>query len=295
MIKKTSFLSLLLVVALLLGAFQTLKRQESLSAAVMTFNIRYNNPADAPNHWENRREWVGELIHFYNPDFIGTQEVLHDQLKDMQDRLLEYAHVGVAREDGKQAGEYSAILYKKGKYDPLRSATFWLSETPEKPGVKGWDAANVRIVTWGEFKEKSSGKTFFFFNTHFDHRGEKAREESAKLLLKKVHEIAGDHETIITGDFNTTPDSQVYEWLTNGYSEYSGFYDSYTLASKPYGPTWTAHSFGKAPVEKRGRIDYIFSNKKVNVTKYHAIAEQRGEIFPSDHLPVIAESVFDYD
>lgn len=293
MTRRTDFLAILLVAASMLASFQTSKQQDPLSVAVMTFNIRYNNPDDAPNHWENRRDWVGELIHFYNPDFVGTQEVLHGQLTDMLDRLPAYANIGVAREDGKQNGEYSAILYKKAKYDLLRSATFWLSETPEKPGIKGWDAANVRIVTWGEFKDKASGNTFFFFNTHFDHRGEKARKESAKLLLKKVHEIAGNEEAIITGDFNTTPESQVYQWLTSGYEEYEGLYDSFSLASKPYGPIWTAHSFGKAPVEKRNRIDYIFANKKVDIKKYHAIAEQRGEIFPSDHLPVMAEIILD--
>ncbi len=277
---------------LALFAFTEPQKKESDPIAIMTFNIRYDNPDDAPNNWANRKEFVGELIHFYNPDFIGTQEVLIGQLKDMKQLLPEYDHLGVARDDGKEAGEFSPILYKKNKFTPIRSSTFWLSETPEKAGVMGWDAVCNRVVTWGEFKNNATGQTFFVFNTHFDHRGKVARKESAKLLLKKVKEVAKDQDAIITGDFNASPDSEPYQIIVNGTEDCKGLIDSRALAAHPYGPSWTANSFGKTPVEKRSRIDHIFTNKKVEVRKHVAISEQRGDIFPSDHLPVMAEISF---
>jgi endonuclease/exonuclease/phosphatase family metal-dependent hydrolase len=210
----------------------------------------------------------------------------------MQGRMPDYAFFGVGRDDGKQSGEYCAIFYNKNKFDMISSSTFWLSETPDKAGIMGWDAVCNRVVTWGEFKNKTTGKNFFVFNTHFDHMGVKAREESSKLVLRKVQEIAGNKDAIIMGDFNADPKSNVYNWLTEGYSGAKGFLDTYKLAERPYGPEWTFHGFGKTPIDSRRRIDYIFVNKNAKVKKYVSIAEQRGDIFPSDHLPVMAEIVF---
>lgn len=283
-------------IILLLSSFYTQASSYSTmqfknAVRIMSFNIRYDNPADKPNDWPNRRDWVGELIKFYEPDFVGAQEVQHNQLMDMLQRLPDYAYLGVGREDGKTAGEYCPLFYLKSKYEVVKSATFWLAETPEQP-VKGWDALLNRIVTWGEFKDKKSGKTFFVFNTHFDHVGGKAREESAKLLLAKVKEIAGNRQAIITGDFNSHPESVSYKFLVNGDEKNKGFLDVYKLAKIPYGPEWTTNAFGKSPVERRRRIDYIFVNQNVAVNKYISIAEQRGDLFPSDHLPIMAEIMF---
>lgn len=282
---------ILLPFFLFLGSF-SFGQKDGTQISIMTFNIRYNNPQDAPNHWENRKDFVGELIAFYNPDFVGTQEVLKDQLNDMQEKLPDYRYVGVARDDGKDAGEFSALFYKKDKYDLLQTATFWLSENPEAIGVMGWDAACNRVVTWGKFKNKDSGLEMFVFNTHFDHKGEIARQESARLILQKVKEIAGEQNAIITGDFNAHPESNVYQTLTRGTGDLPAFHDVYSKAAQTYGPDWTFNSFGKTPVEKRKRIDYIFTNKEARVEKYISISEQRGDVFPSDHLPVLAEISF---
>ena len=287
-------IALLFTLCLLLGLLSWTwpVPSENVPVRVMTFNVRYDNPDDAPNDWPNRRDFVGELIRFYHPDFIGTQEVLYNQLEDMQERLPEYQCLGVGRDDGKKKGEFSAIFYKNSDYELLRTETFWLSENPQKVGVAGWDAACNRVVTWGKFKQKATGRIFFMFNTHFDHRGVVAREESAKLLLRKVAEIAGDQAAIITGDFNASPNSNVYETLTQGTEENKGLLDTYQTAKHPYGPTWTFTGFGNTPVAERQRIDYIFTNQPVAISQYAAISEQRGEIFPSDHLPVMAEITF---
>jgi endonuclease/exonuclease/phosphatase family metal-dependent hydrolase len=292
MAKELIFLWTILLgpVTLLATVFQV---KEESPVSVMTFNIRYDNPGDKPNDWPSRRDWAGDLVAFYHPDFVGVQEALHNQLVDMQGRLPDYTFFGAGRDDGKLSGEFCAIFYKKEKFDLVRSATFWLSETPEKPGIMGWDAVCNRVVTWGEFKNKSTGKSFFVFNTHFDHMGKIAREESSKLVLTKVSEIAGNKDAIIIGDFNSDPESSVYQRLTNGFSGTKGLKDVYKLAEKPYGPFWTFHSFGKTPLASRNRIDYIFVNRNVKVKRYVAISEQRGDIFPSDHLPVMAEIVFE--
>ncbi len=141
------------------------------------------------------------------------QEALHVQMNDLQKALPDFKYAGVGRTDGKQDGEYSAIFYNAKKLQLLESKTFWLSETPTVAGSKSWDAAITRIVTWAKFKDIESSKTFFVFNTHFDHIGKVARRESAKLLLKKINEIAGNSSVIITGDFNATPgDEPVQVW-----------------------------------------------------------------------------------
>ncbi len=264
------------------------KRNTDLGIAVMSFNIRNSNAKDDLNSWENRRNWVGDLIHFYQPDLIGLQEVLHPQLGDLLERLPEYGYIGVARNDGKTEGEYSPIFYNKKRFELIKSATFWLAEDTEKPN-KSW-GATYRIVTWGQLKDKNTGDHFFLFNTHFDNR-EKAREESARLLLEKVGQIAGSQPAIITGDFNSNSQSIPYQILTERKGK-KGFWDTRLLAKSWYGPLWTFHSFGKVPVESREQIDYIFSNRKVTVEQYVSISEQRGEVFPSDHLPILARIQF---
>lgn len=126
-----------------------------------------------------------DQIAFEQPDIFGTQEMLAGQISDFEKLLPEYSHIGVARDDGKSAGEHSAIFYREERVKLLRHGDFWLSETPEKPSL-GWDAACVRICTWGEFKERKSGKRFFFFNLHMDHVGVVARREAAKLVVDRI-------------------------------------------------------------------------------------------------------------
>lgn len=155
------------------------------SLRVMTFNIRYNEPRDGVNAWANRKTKVADVIRFHKADLIGVQEAQNNQLKDLEKLLPDFAWCGVGRTDGKEDGEYSAILYRKSRFKLLETKTFWLSETPEKAGSKGWDADFPRIVTWAKFQDKNTKKTFYHFNTHFDHIGAKARTESSKFCLPK--------------------------------------------------------------------------------------------------------------
>ncbi|QDU80481.1 Endonuclease/Exonuclease/phosphatase family protein [Polystyrenella longa] len=263
---------------------------ESLN--VMTWNIRYNNPNDGINAWSNRKDWVAEIILENKVDIVGFQEVLVEQLEDLKARLPEMGVYGVGRNDGKNAGEFTPIFFRKDRFDLLDQSTFWLSMTPDKTASKGWDASLPRIASWIKLKDRQTGTVFYVMNTHFDHRGKQARTESAKLLLKQMREQFADHPVILTGDFNTTPDSPPYNILTGKDTQTHPVYlDAYKhSAQKPQGPDSTWNGF-KAIVPDR-RIDFVFVNKKVKVEQFKTLQDQRDGRFPSDHLPVLTELEF---
>jgi endonuclease/exonuclease/phosphatase family metal-dependent hydrolase len=256
---------------------------------VMTFNVRYDNPADSANNWKYRRDFAASMILNNKVDVMGTQEVLSNQLTDLLGAMPQYSYVGVGRKDGKTAGEYSAVFYRKDKFELLRSGTFWLSENPNAIGIKGWDAALERIVTWVVLKDKTTGKEFAFINTHFDHIGQVARRESAKLLLAKVDEIANGLPVIISGDLNSTPDSEVIKILTDINSS-NHLTDSRAIATEILGPAWTFHGFGSVAVESRTIIDYIFVKNKVTVQQVSVLSEMLGKLYLSDHNPVLIKA-----
>lgn len=261
--------------------------QRDSTLTVFSYNIRYANPGDGINTWEHRREWLAESISFFEGDIVGAQEVLHSQLKDLLSLLPEYAYVGVARDDGRTKGEFSPILYRKDRFELLQNETFWLSDTPEKVGSVGWDAALPRIVTWAKFRDRNTGKIFCFFNTHFDHKGEQARRESAKLIASKVKKITGDLPAFITGDFNSTPDSEAYGVMDAD----EDIFNTSEKAEKSYGPDFTFNGWKINPdPEKHHVIDYIFFKGNIKIYKHHVLDIQRGERFVSDHYPVIVKA-----
>lgn len=263
---------------------------------VMTFNVRYDEPRDNANAWPNRKELVASMIRFHNADLVGVQEALKRQLEDLDTLLPEYSRVGVGRADGKTGGEYSAILYRKTRFESLESSTFWLSETPNVPSP-GWDAAYPRIVTWAKFKDLKTGKIFFHFNTHFDHRGVRARKESARLLLNRISQTGGELPVVVTGDFNFTESSEGYQLLTgknSGESVSSKSVLRDTRYSSPHGhhgPTSTFNEF-KALVPGM-KIDYVFVKGSIRVIQHGVLSDTWDGRFPSDHLPVLAEIVIE--
>jgi len=257
---------LVLLIPLAFGIlFLAAKQPKTIPFNVMTFNIRYNNPADGENAWPNRKDMVASMIRFHGADLLGVQEALRDQVDDLAKRLPEYKWFGVGRDDGHDAGEFSAIFYRKYRFRVLDSGTFWLSKTPETMGSIGWDAACVRIVTWGKFKDRRSGKEFFHFNIHFDHRGQVARENSAKLLLKRVNKIAGKSPVIVTGDFNFDRSSPLYKIITGNQGSKSPRLKDAQFCCKQahHGPDWSFNGFGKPEAEHK--IDFIFVNDGINL------------------------------
>ena len=258
---------------------------------VMTFNIRYDEPRDKENGWPHRRALVASMIRFHQADVIGVQEALKHQLDDLENLLPDFAWVGVGRDDGKNKGEFSAILYRKARLTIAGTSRFWLSETPGIPGSKGWDSAYPRIVTWARLRDRTTGKTLFLFNTHFDHRGTRAREESARLLRKEIERIAGLTPAVVTGDFNFTESSNGYRILTEGRAgEKTLLRDArYISRHGHHGPTSTFNEFKKLVPDMK--IDFILVTNGVEVLQHGVLLDSCEGRFASDHLPVLAEVV----
>ena len=277
---------------------------------VGTYNIRNHNSGDdrAGNVWTKRCQVITDQINFEDPDVFGTQEVLAGQLHDMLQRLDGYGYIGVGRDDGKEAGEYAAIFYKKERMQLLRDGHFWLNQTPDQPRL-GWDAACIRICTWGEFRQKQSGKRVFYFNLHMDHVGTVARREAAKLAVKKIKEIAKGAPVVLTGDFNVDQNDEIYRiFTTSGVLK-----DSYECARLRFAENGTFNDF-RPDYTTHSRIDHVFVSPSTQVDRYAVLTniywtadstaatglnstQAPGEVAfatatprtPSDHYPVLVK------
>ncbi|MDR0510956.1 MAG: endonuclease/exonuclease/phosphatase family protein [Rikenellaceae bacterium] len=306
--KKTVRLTLLLLCVAAAGHAQRIN--------VASYNIRYDNEGDAKkgNGWALRGPIVCTLVRYHDFDIFGAQEVLHSQLQDMSEGLPDYSCIGVGRDDGRQGGEHSPIFYKKEVFELLDGGTFWLSETPDKPSV-GWDAALPRICTWGHFRLRATGGELWFFNTHFDHVGVKARKESARLILEKIGDMAdGYGRVILTGDFNVDQRSDSYAVIAA-----SGMLaDCYALAEVRHAQNGTFNSFNPANATDQ-RIDHIFIGDDLRALRYAVLTDmywspaaepksvepkdaptemrlgRKTLRTPSDHYPVAAQIVSNAD
>jgi len=257
---------------------------------VLTYNIRLATPDDAPNTWDNRRENVFSVIRSAAPDVFGLQEVLSAQLADLEAAFPGYTRIGVGRDDGKAAGEFSPVFYNTKRFTMLSSGTFWLSQTPKVAGSRGWDAACNRVVSWAQLKDKKSTAVFFVFCTHFDHMGEIARRNSSKLLLRAVDSLAGFNPAVVLGDFNAEPESEPYNLITD-FSNRHHLVDAKQICQSVTGPDYTFTGF-KVGAQPGIRIDYIFIKNNVQTLSYKVIETHSGEYYPSDHLPVSASLRF---
>ncbi len=253
--------------------------------AVMSYNIRYDNPGDSLNSWPYRKEALTNQIKMYNPGILGIQEGMPHQVEYLDDHLSNYDYIGIGRDQGGDSNEFTAIYFKTTKYELVvdSDSTIWLSPSRSKNSV-GWDAALPRIVTWGKFLNKKTGESFYVFNTHFDHRGEKARRESAKLITSMVKKVAKESPVVLTGDFNTKPGSKPYQTITSTLID--GWENS---VLEPVGPSFTGSGFDVAQsLDNTARIDYIFVNDRFTVQKIEAITTFRKGRYLSDHLPVFS-------
>ena len=264
------------------------QNSNSNSLRMMTYNIRFDNPADGVHAWPNRKELVASVIRFHKADIIGVQEALKHQIQDLMELLPGYDWVGVGRNED-EGGEFSAILYRSSVVAVKAAQTFWLSESPDEPGSKSWDSSLPRIATWAHFVTSSDGRELFVLNTHFDHRGEQARLESARLLKEQVSKLANGLPVIVMGDLNATSEQPPLVLLSDtplsdGRSLRDGFVHSIVPHHGP-ASTWT----GFTKIEADRRIDYIFASEDLPI-HYHAILTDKLEDrYPSDHLPVLVE------
>lgn len=275
-IKLSILICLLLVVSFVFA-------QEPIR--VMTYNIKFDDTRDTVNGWSVRKDEVVGLIRYHKPLVFGTQEGLKHQLDYMEANLEGYTYFGVARDDGKEKGEYTAVFYNSRALKLIREATFWLSTTPDKPS-KDWDAALPRVCTWAEMEAKATGKRFFVFNVHFDHVGKQARLESIKLIIEKINEFTENQPVVLMGDFNFEPDKAPYALVTEKLN------DSRLLTEAPYGPeaTFNGFAFRRPPAR---RIDYVFVNDMIQVVSYATLSDSQDMRYPSDHFPVLVELLFE--
>ena len=276
---KSGMLGLLIVFAFESSIAQSKKE---IPFTIITYNIRYNNPGDGINAWPLRKDKVSSLLKFHKADIFNVQEALPEQMDDLAAQFPDFEHVGVGRDDGKRAGEHMGIFYRKSRFEKIADGMFWLSETPTKPGF-GWDAFCNRTVTWIKLKDKETKKAFFIFDTHFDHRGVKAREESAKLILKSIKEINKENvPLILTGDFNLIKTSDPVQYILKELNDAKD-----KSQTPPYGPEGTSGGFEVKPASRT--IDFIFINDGVSVLRHGVLTDSYGQYYPSDHRPVLAE------
>ncbi|MEX0977823.1 MAG: endonuclease/exonuclease/phosphatase family protein [Pirellulales bacterium] len=254
---------------------------------VMTFNIRYGTADDGESSWDKRKELLVDTIRNFDPDLLGTQEVLAMQVDFLVEHLEDYTLVGVGRNDGKRRGEFAAALFKSRRFEPIDSGNFWLSETPETPGSKSWDSSLPRIVTWVKLRDRQAdGKEIYFVNTHWDHRGQVARVESGKLIRKWLSEHARGTSVIMTGDLNVTDSHEGFRALVSDEGE-PRLADVYRqVHPEPHPEEASSHGFSG---RKNGRrIDFILATPDWKASEATIDRTNRDGRYPSDHYPVTA-------
>ncbi|MEJ6829035.1 MAG: endonuclease/exonuclease/phosphatase family protein [Akkermansiaceae bacterium] len=244
-----------------------------------TFNIRYAGGDKGERSWENRRELVAATIKKMDPDVLGIQEALWSQVTFLEKQFPGYQRVGVGRKDGKKAGEFSPIFFRKEHFELEDSGTFWLSDTPEVAGSITWDNVCERICTWAKLKRKSDQKTITILNTHWDHRGQKSRERSAKLIFAY---FKAKPNLILMGDFNATETNPALKKLKG--AGYTNAFLSLHQASQDRGTFHPWNGKGKPT----GTIDHIFYQGDFSVKKSWIERHHEGTKWPSDHFPVAA-------
>lgn len=269
---------IVLVVVLWIWTMAALAQQP---VELITYNIRMNTSGDGEHAWPHRKDNVAALFRFHRADIFCVQEALPEQMDDLEAAFPDFAYEGVGRDDGKRLGEFSAVFYSRHRFDKLDGGTFWLSETPGVCSF-GWDAACRRICSWVKLEEAGTGAVLYVFNTHFDHRGEEARRESARLILNKIDEIrTGNAPVVLCGDFNLAPSSRpialIQEKLQDAFQ---------VSALPPYASVATYHGFTYDD-PPRERIDYVFVSDNLQVLRYGGLTDSRDRSFFSDHLPVL--------
>jgi endonuclease/exonuclease/phosphatase family metal-dependent hydrolase len=271
-------------VIFLLFSFCKMQKSEH-EIIVMTFNVRFDNPNDAPHHWDNRVAVIENYMNTSMPDIVGMQESLHHQNEDLLKIMPGYAYVGTGRDDGQQGGEYSPIFYHTGRFELLDHSQFWLSGTPELPGSIGWEAILPRVVAWAKLRHRQSGKEFFVFNTHYSHVSDLARRRSMEFMSSKIVEIAGNNSVIVTGDFNIAKNSELYNDMLGYFEQNNNLINAELITQETGGFVESTFNGFRHDIQPRV-IDYIFVDDNFEVLNYQVDKVIENDIFISDHWPV---------
>jgi endonuclease/exonuclease/phosphatase family metal-dependent hydrolase len=282
----------LLLVALLTSAIPSIAQNAAPAPAppreplaVMTFNIRYGTAKDGENEWSARKEMLFDVIREQNPDLLGLQEALDFQIDEILAAVPGYAVVGVGRDDGGKKGEYSAILFRTGRFHVAEAGTFWFSDTPSVPGSKSWGNQITRIASWARFIDRD-GRGFYHFNLHLDHQSQPSRERSTVLLRGRIDTRSVPDPVIVTGDFNVGEQNPALASLTGGGAA-APFLDTFRVLHRDVqdAGTFTGFKFGSGGPDK---IDYVLVQPGTEVMAAEIVRFSRNDHYPSDHFPVTA-------
>ena len=269
-------------------AAQAPQPAERLPLTVMTFNIRYGTANDGENHWSRRREMLFDVVREQAADLLGVQEALAFQIDEIVAAVPGYAVVGVGRDDGRAAGEFSAILFKTARLRVAESGTFWFSDTPSVPGSKSWGNSITRISSWARFIDRD-GRAFWHFNLHLDHQSQPSRERSTQLLAKRVGERSGPAEPVlVTGDFNVGENNPaIHELVGRPGGPRGAFLDTFRVLHRDEREVGTFTGFTTGNVAG-AKIDYVLVQPGTEVLAAAIVRTSRDGRYPSDHFPVMA-------
>lgn len=261
----------------------TAASNDALTLRVMTFNLRFASP-QPPNAWPDRRPIMRQLLEREAPDVIGTQEGVYSQLRDIAADLPDYEWIGLGREGGSH-GEFMAVFFRRDRFEPVAFDHFWLSDTPDVIGSMTWGNRYRRMVTWVRLRERSSGREFYFWNTHFDHEVEDARQKAASLLRARLALPDANIPLLLVGDFNCAADnSAAFEILTRD----TGLLDTWSAAKKRDNEKLNTFHGYEPPRHDGVRIDWILARQPVEVEHAAILDYREGPQYPSDHFPVTA-------
>lgn len=274
-----------IILLYIIGSFILICAVSGQQITSISYNIKNDYQKEGENNWTSRKEKMIELLNHYQPEVIGVQEALLNQVEYIDNNLSKFNYIGVGRDDGKQAGEYCAIYYNTKSLKLIEEATFWLSETPDEIST-GWDAALPRICTYGLFEHIESKTKVWIINSHFDHIGVLARENSAKLILKRLEKLNSEnYPVILMGDFNALAMDKPIQVFK------SGLTDAMQVSEEPpYGPSGTFNGFTDETIDKR--IDYFFVKNLKVISYVHIDDRLDSNKHISDHLPVLISTSF---
>jgi endonuclease/exonuclease/phosphatase family metal-dependent hydrolase len=265
-----------------------LSEDHAVALKVMSFNLRRRKESDGPNTWDHRRDAAVAVIQRHDPDLVGTQEGLPEQIDYIHDHFPEYGVLGEGRLGGRR-DEHNAIFYRTEKFRVEAHGNFWLSDTPEEAGSRTWGNLVPRMATWARLVDKDTGGRFFHLNTHLDHLVPQARMRGATLIRQR---LPHDVPCVVTGDFNALQRGGTYRYLTG--HEGAGLVDSRWASATPVATKWngTFHRF-----TGRGlyRIDYILGRHVAQFSHYAVVRDRVAGKLPSDHFPVITQALLDCD
>jgi len=257
----------------------------------MSFNLRYATAKDGDNSWPLRKAFLAETIRAFSPDLLGTQETLAVQRDFLVEQFPTHGVFAAGRDDGKEKGEMAALFYRKDRFEKMDGGHFWLSEHPERVGVKGWDAALPRIATWVKLRDLKNAtlKPVLYINVHFDHLGKKARTESGKLMRERIDKLGAGCALVLTGDFNADEGSRAYQAIFGKQDDKdASLVDTYRTAYPKREKNEGTFNGFKANATTGPRIDWIGVSRDWTVTSAAIDRVSRNGRFPSDHYPITA-------